>query len=82
MLPVVAFMITTGTFASVATGATEKPDGLSTMPAIIATLSRTTSSCASRRVLSAFEPSSRVISSIVVPAGRSFWCSLMYSSSA
>ncbi len=73
-----AFMITNGTFASVAIGAIAMALGVKITPARRFTLSRTTSSCASWRALSGFGPvSSRVMSSTFVPPS-SFSCCLRY----
>ena len=79
MTAVPAFMMTKGTFASVAIGAMAIALGVKITPASRFTLSRTTSSCASCRALSGFGPvSSRVSSSIFTPGGSSFSCSFMY----
>ena len=65
-----AFMITVGTFASVASGAMASAFGVHIMPVRICTLSRTISSCASCFALSGCGPvSSRMRSSTFTPGG-------------
>ena len=73
-----AFMMTNGTFASVASGAIASALGVKITPASRFTRSRTMSSCASCFALSGFGPvSSRVMSSILTPGGSSFSCCLI-----
>jgi hypothetical protein len=70
-----AFMMTNGTFASAVSGAIARALGVTITPARKSTLSRTTSSCASRLATSGLGPvSSRTRVSIVTPGGRSFSC--------
>jgi hypothetical protein len=66
---VAAFITTIGFFASVATGATAKAEGVSAKPARISTLSLTTNSCARRLLTSPAVPglSSLMISSTLRP---------------
>jgi hypothetical protein len=65
---VAAFMITIGFLASVATGATASALGVRPNPARTSTLSRVTSSCASRLAMSGEGPVvSRVMISIFLP---------------
>ena len=78
MIEVAAFMMIIGTFASVATGATASAFGVSPKPTRKSTLSRVTSSCASRFATSgAGPPTSFWITSIFLPATVSPW-SFMY----
>ena len=67
-LDVAATITTIGVFDWVATGATANASGVSTKPANAVTLSFTTSSCASRRAVSAVPPSSLRTTSIGRPA--------------
>ena len=68
MVEVAAPITTSGTFACVASGPIASAIGVSPMPASTLTLSLTISSCAMRLALSGTPPSSRTISSIVLPA--------------
>ena len=68
MTDVAAIITISGTFASVAIGATASAPGVSPNPARTATLSLTTSSCASRLVTSGLPVSSLTMSSIFFPA--------------
>ena len=75
MTDVAAFMITIGFFASAETGATASAFGVSPNPARMSTLSRVTSSCASRLAMSGAAPVvSRMISSIFLPPKTSPFC--------
>jgi hypothetical protein len=72
MIEVAAFMMTIGFFASAETGATASAFGVRPNPARMATLSRVTSSCASRFATSGAAPVvSRVIISIFLPPNTS-----------
>ena len=72
---VAAFMITIGFFASVDTGATASAFGVSPKPARMSTLSRVTSSCASRLAMSGDGPVvSLTMSSTFRPPNTSPFC--------
>src|SRR6186997_2555822 len=68
MIEVPAAMITAGTFASVASGATASAAGVISKPAMMLTLSLTISSCARRLVLSGTPAESRRMTWIFLPA--------------
>ena len=78
IVEVAAFMMMSGTFASVTSGAIANAFGVHITPVSSWTLSRVISSCARRLATSGFGPvSSRLISSIFTPGGRSFSCCCM-----
>ena len=75
MIEVAAFMITMNFLASAETSAAASALGVSTKPARMSTLSRTTSSCASRLATSgAMPPESLRMISIFLPATVSPCC--------
>ncbi len=74
--PPAAMLIKSGTLASAVNGAIAAATGDKMMPVNSWTCSRAISSCASRLPTSGVEVSSRRISSILTPGGRSFSCSL------
>ncbi len=70
IIAVPAFMMTNGTFASVASGAIAIAFGVHTTPVRSCTLSRTISSCARRFAVSGLMPvSSRLMISRLTPGG-------------
>ena len=74
MIDVAPSMTIIGVFACVATGAVASAPGVSVKPARKLTFSLVTSSCATRRVVSATPASSRTTSSIFLPATMSPFC--------
>ena len=75
MIEVAAFMITMNFFACIETSEAASAFGVSTKPARMSTLSRTTNSCASRLATSgAGPPASLRMISIFLPATVSPFC--------